>query len=209
MPDSRIVKQAYVMLTRSNIPDDFNWASLIERCLSNLGFAYIFNCGGIAGANEKRILSSLKQRMRDCFLQEWRSNLRDSSRFSFYQSFKTAFECEQYLSFINIKKFRDVFIRFRFGCNELRVNTRNKSDPNISTNCPFCGVTENELHFIKDCQMYIDLRQKYLEKHLNKFNSSNLQRLMSGNDVRTTRDISMYIYYALELRSKKINCTGT
>ena len=162
MPDSRTPKQAFIMLTRSNIPEDLNWGRLVQQCLSSLGFAYKWNCNGRPGINKKHVLKSLKQRMRDCFLQEWRSSLSNSSRFSFYRSFRTDFEYEKYISFINVNKCCDSFIRFRVGWNDLPSNVRNKSDANISTECPFCSEKENELYFLRNCRMYIDLRNIWI-----------------------------------------------
>ena len=145
-----------------------------------------------------------KQRLRDCFLQEWRSILISSNRFAFYRTFKTTFEGESYSSCINIKKFRDTFVRFRMGCNELRSNFRSRHDPNFTLNCPFCNEVENENHLLRHCPLYCDIRQKYLAKYLPNSDSMNLSHLINGKDADKTKNVAMYIFYAFKLRSHKI-----
>ena len=203
MPESRIPKQAYLMLTRSYIPEGMNWAKSVAQCLSELGFGYVWANGGTS--NEKGFLKSLKQRLRDCYLQEWSSKLCLSSRYEFYKSFKTFFRCEPYLSYINIKKFRDSFIRFRLGCNSLKINARSNKDGNADMKCPVCNVIENESHFLIHCQLYDDIRQKYLSRHMYDRNLTSITYLMTSKHVQITRDVAMFTFYAFQRRKEVLS----
>ena len=202
MPDCRLPKQSYLMLTRSGLPDEMNWPKSVETCLSNLGFSYIFNnCGTF---NENQFVKRLKERLRDCYLQEWSAKLSSSDRFMFYRALKTSFQCEDYLSCISITKFRNAYVRFRFGCNELKTNYRPRKDYDPDMKCPFCVELENESHFVFRCKMYDDIRQKYLRKHLQKVDREDLTKLLNGKDAVIARDVSMFIYYSFQRRALKV-----
>ena len=203
MSESRIPKQAYLMLMKSNISEGIDWARSVAKCLSELGFGYIWTNGGTA--NERGFLKSLKQRLRDCYLQEWNSKLGRSSRFDFFKSFKTSFQCEPYLSYINVRKFRDSFIRFRLGCNSLKINARPNKEACADTKCPVCQVIENESHFLIHCKMYDDIRQKYLSRHIDRSIFSSVTYLFTGKEVQRTRDVAMFIFYAFRRRKEVLS----
>ena len=203
MPLDRLPKQAYLMLTNMNVKGRVNWTNSVKQFLFQLGFGYVWNdCGT---RNENAFLKSLKVRLRDCFQQEWHGRLSNSERFFTYRSFKKSFETEQYINDLKIKKFRDVFIRFRLGVNELNANKW--YEQNQSSNCPFCVNTiENEKHFLIDCPLYKDIRQKFLKSYLNDVERRSIGYLLDGRNVFKTRNVSMFIYYALKMRHENI-CT--
>ena len=157
-------------------------------------------------------MRSFRRRLCDCFLQEWSAKIIDNTRFAFYSSFKNDLQCERYLGTIEIKKFRDVFIRFRLGNNELRSNTYPTSSQGIMENCPFCSYPENEIHFMLFCTAYADVREKYISQYLQRFSSGCTQRtswstvtfLVNGRGTEKTRNVAMFIYYSFQIRTKKL-----
>ena len=202
LPESRLPKQAYLMLSNVNLPEEKDWAKSIENTLSRNGFAYVWQSGG--SVNEKTFLRSLKQRLRDIFQQEWCEILHSSTRYTLYRSFKSLLHCEAYLSDINIKKFRDAFIRFRLGCNGLRVNVRSRDKSSDDMMCPFCDEEESETHFLLKCHVYGDLRTKYISKYLSKGGHTSVSNLMAGHAIRKTRDVAMFVFYALKRRTDEM-----
>ena len=200
LPAGRLPKQAYLMLLNSCIPGRLSWAKSVEDCLCKLGYAYIWHNQGVP--NERSFLRNLKLRLQDCYCQEWHSKIGNSDRFIFYSSFKSSFECERYLNFINVKKFRDAFIRFRFGVNELRANKIFVNEHHLKLNCPSCrDHLETEEHFLLRCPLYNDLRSKYLNQYLNSARPNVVSCLIDGQEIKKTRSVAMYVYYALKLRS--------
>ena len=199
MEDVRLPKQAYLMLKNSNTACRQNWVHSVKDLLHNLGFGYVWINGGVVNTN--CFLKQVKQRLKDWFMQEWNSLNRTSERYKWYSIFKTSFGLEEYLNNIDIKKFRDVLIRFRFGINVLAVNSMNKNISDL--NCPFCESRDNEKHFLFECKTYSFLRQKYLRQ--NNFEGDKLRHCkdwMNTNDVRKERALAMYIYYAMKLRTE-------
>ena len=75
---------------------------------------------------------------------------------------KERIETEDYLSHLNIKKFREVFIRFRLGINELKNNVHNRMETDSDKTCPFCLEVEDERHFLVQCPVYSTLRERYI-----------------------------------------------
>ena len=201
MSADRLPKQAFLMLSNLTVKGKGNWADSLKQCLYQLGFGYVWNNGGTR--NEIGFIKCLKERLRDCFLQEWHGKLNDSERFLMYRSFKKSFETEQYINELKIKKFRDSFIRLRLGVNELNVNRWFEKDRTLK--CPFCvNNVENEKHFFIDCPLYEDLRQKYLAPYLHIAKLRNIGYLLDGRDISMLRNVSMFIHYALKMRNEEI-----
>lgn len=75
-------------------------------------------------------------------------------KFVIYKSFKKEFESDSYLTYINIKWFRDVFVQFCPWYYALRYYVPNKEDE-LNINCPFCDCKEDKHHFLLCCKMYL------------------------------------------------------
>ena len=112
-----------------------NWPKGVEQCLSLYGFGYVWLAGG--RVNENSFVKSLKRRLQDCYRQEWHAKINESQRFAVYSSFKKGFHFENYSHDLNIKKFRDTFVRFRLGNIPLGANLR-FTVSNEERMCPFC-----------------------------------------------------------------------
>ena len=108
------------MLLNADIKRGRNLTDRVKNCLCQLGFGYDWLNGGVG--DEKRFLSAVKQRLKDWYLQEWYTKNTNNDRFGWFSFIKQNFGLEKYLNVIDITKFRDFFIPFRFGINELRVN---------------------------------------------------------------------------------------
>ena len=76
------------------------WLANIKSLLDVNGFINIFDAGDI---NKVWILKSLDRRVKDIYLQQWRSEMRTNSLCSNYRMFKTTFEMEQYLTELPVK----------------------------------------------------------------------------------------------------------
>ena len=196
----RLPKQAYVMDKNNNVGNltvahTHSWSVSVKRCFDLFGFSNVWLNGGVG--NEKAFLKLLKQRMIDCYRQDWSNKLNDSDRFCTYRSFKCLFEPERYLTDITIVKFRNVLVRFRMGVNELNVNNRYTNKSHL---CPFCEAIENEMHFLFHCSKYKEIREKYIMKYIKNAHDASLVFLLQNENVFATRSVAMYLFYALKLR---------
>ena len=100
---NRIPKQAFVaLLNRTTDCNDNNnnrypnWARSIKNCLDMYGFSEVWLTGGVGDV--KAFVNILRQRMVDCYQQDWRSKLNSSERFETYRSFKSLLQPERYLT---------------------------------------------------------------------------------------------------------------
>jgi len=202
----RLPRQAYEMdknrfLRQSgNESDVHNWVYAVKHCLDVFGFSDVWVNGGVG--NERVFLRVFRQRMVDCYMQDWNSKLFESDRFSTYRSFKSLLQPEKYLNDITIMKFRNVFIKFRLGIIDLKINKRYQV---VSRICPFCENTENELHFLLYCTKYQELREKYILKYYKNVHVSPLVFLLQNESLFVTRSVAMYIYYAMKLREEELS----
>ena len=195
MPNDRLPKQALAMLTNVTVPSELNWLKNIEDCLCRSGYAFVWYNQGTD--NEKGFLNKLKIRLQDIFRQEWNHKMDSSERLTWYKSIKRDFQCEKYLTSLEITKFRIAFTRFRLRRNELNKSFNNE------IYCPHCtGQIENDTHFLLDCVLYTDLREKYLKKYIKYMADTglNFTFLINGQGYLKTKHVAMYIYYALKYR---------
>ena len=86
MPNDRYVRKCYDMLYHFDALGYKNWASEIRNILSINGFLYVWENQGVE--NEGAFLRSFEQRLKDQFLQVWKSKIDESSKLSFYTQIK-------------------------------------------------------------------------------------------------------------------------
>ena len=203
---ARYPKQAYEMekkiITRNNEQDSTNWAYNIKRCFDLYGFSEVWLNGGVG--NVSAFLRVLKQRMIDCYMQDWNNKLYNSDRYSTYRSFKSLFCRERYLNDITLTKFRNIFVRFRLGIIDININKRYAAE-NVSKLCPFCSYTEDELHVLLYCKKYTDLRERFLSKLCISVHQSSLLFLLQNENPVVTRSVAMFVHYALKRRLESLH----
>ena len=85
------------------------------------------------------------------------------------------------------------------GRNELKNNMFNDEEKM----CPFCNdSTEDEAHFLLECDLYHELRKKYIEKYITYMNTMGLTVafLIDGQGYLKTKSVAMFIHYAMRHR---------
>ena len=97
----------------------------------------------------------------------WTIDVQQLSKLRTYRVFKTEFKCEDYVK-LNVKKCkRSVLCQFRTGILPLRVETgRYVGEPADQRYCTLCTpdvpMAEDERHFLFNCTIYNNLREKLL-----------------------------------------------
>lgn len=87
-------------------------------------------------------------------MQQWKALNKHNDRDVCYSSSKENFGIEN-KNFLEVKKFRDVFIWFQFGISDL---LHNKNFANLPV------VNENEEHFLLSYPVYEQIRKKHLDR---------------------------------------------
>lgn len=197
MDHKRITYNAYQMLLGLDRDGKYCWVSKVREILCEAGFNVVWLQQGVGDV--KLFLQVFKQRLIDMFVQEWSGTIRDRERYDTYRTFKTIFEKEKYISGIEIYCFRVAISQLRFNVLPLNNNVYRYSELAQNKNCPFCKtVTENEHHFIYQCSMYADLRQKFLKDIVNR-PVHVLFQLMNDDH---THKLSRFIFHAVGRRKR-------
>ena len=76
-----------------------------------------------------RFVSVFKQRLLDQFQQDWSASITSKERFEFYSIFKQSIQTEKYIDVLQLRCFREAYIKFRFGISPILVHRlRHRND---------------------------------------------------------------------------------
>ena len=111
------------------------------------------------------------------------------------RSVKTVLEKQRYISEINAFCFRDAIAQFRFGVLPLNGNVyRYSLSPSHRMQFSFCtSKTEDEHHVTCECQLYNDLRSKFLYN----LSSTSLRSIPYSTNKNQYDNIN-FIFHALK-----------
>ena len=119
-------------------------------------------CVETAVGHLNRFVSVFKQRLLDQFQQDWSASITSKERFEFYSIFKQSIQTEKYIDVLQLRCFREAYIKFRFGISPIlvhRLRCRNDIIPRDLL-CPVCkDEIEDESHVPFSCKAYEDFRK--------------------------------------------------
>jgi hypothetical protein len=199
LPNNRFASMAYQMLKSLDERGKNTWVTHVKNLLCSSGFGYVWISQEVG--NHKAFLAEFKQRMIDCFLQQWSEKISSRPRYDMYNSFKSALEPDKYFDVIISKYVRNMFIRFRLGVSELKSHKFRYTPDVHSLACPLCNHSpEDEVHFLFYCPGYEDMRRSYLHKfNLDYFKHQKLAILKTQNH-ESIADLAKFIFYAFKHR---------
>lgn len=204
--DIKFVKLVYNLMLRDIelYPRKTNWASLVRDLLMSLGFYDVWLSQGVG--NVGAFMNVFKQRLNDNFIQNWHSRLDESSRATFYKSI-SSFRLQPYLEYINVSKFCIALCRLRVSSHRLEIEAgrwvRPNSIPVNDRKCSKCSVLEDEYHFIIECQMYKELRKKYISKYYwHRPSMFKFVELITTSNANILRKLGTYVYQAFKTRTE-------
>lgn len=188
-------------------PNIINWASKVKELLSSLGFYEVWLNQGVG--NKNMFLVEFKTRLSDNFIQNWNGRISESSRASFYINF-SSFQYQSYLDHISVYKFRTALSKLRVSSHRLEIEVGRWSRPTRTPiddrKCRICNKLEDEFHFLFECQLYSDLRCKYLKRYFwNRPNMLKLKELMLSTNVNVTKNLGLFVEKAFKVRTDAYN----
>ena len=152
-----------------------------------------------------RFVSVSKQRLLDQFQQDWSTSVTSKERFEFYSIFKQSIQTEEYIDVLQLRCFREAYIKFRFGISPIlvyRLRYRCEIIPRDLL-CPVCkDEIEDESHVLFSCKAYEDFR-----KDVSWFNGSHtaavadVSHVMSADNERSIWEVSRFLYKVLQRRN--------
>ena len=203
-PDTHLSKQAYLMLLDKCNKGYDNWATKIKKVLCENGFGIVWISENVE--NEGFVLSEIKRKLTDIFLQSWNSKMLEKENLQIYYSFKSFVTPEFYLSSHHIDyKSRTCLTQFRCGVSKINTHRYRYYDNQSLKHCPFCPhQLETELHSIFFCKAYDDIRTKFLPKQfIENPNTHTFNILISNYSYQII--LSKYLLAMFAKRKKTLN----
>ena len=152
----------------------------------------------------KHFLNEFQERLILSRWQEWDFHVKNSERFAIYRTFCTVHDRKSYLKMNLDKHLKFIMTRFRCGISEIAVHHfRYKKHSRVDLICPLCknGI-EDEVHFVFCCPILINLRKQYIPVKYYRYPCQfRFSLLLSSRNENIVRNLSIYTYKALKLRS--------
>ena len=123
-----------------------NWASSVCFTLYRYGYGHVGENQGVC--HIRSLLWELKQKLSDCYLQGWNSNIKSKDRYSFLSSFKQTHILSQYLLPVRNLALKRNLVRLRDFSSFLKPHRpRSSKATRGNFDCPFCEDNyESEKH---------------------------------------------------------------
>ena len=175
-----------------------SWACDVRNTLSKYGFRFVWDNQGVQNING--FLKVYKQRLVECFRQDWHGHLESSDRFTVYRIFKLDHSPEPYFACVPSNGLRKLLIRFRLGISDLLIHKTRYQANGARTDCPLCKYpSDNEMHFLFQCEYFADLREKYIPNKYCIFPChAKLSSLMTDKD--NMNNLALYIFHCMKRR---------
>jgi hypothetical protein len=195
MPNERMPKQNYKSLCLKDEIGKHNWVTDIRNILNQTGFGFVWLQQGVG--NLCVFLKMFKERLLDMYKQEWSGALQISERHSNYCQIKAVLVTEKYLNQSANAYHRSTLSKLRFGMLPINNNLNRFSNRPESRMCPRCkNVQENELHFLKMCPLYEDLREKFTHSFIN----MPMRSILELKSLTVITMLPKFIIFALKKR---------
>lgn len=207
MTQNRYPKSCYLMLKSHTEIGRSNWASNIRDLLYRFGFGLVWISQEVG--NVPVFLNQFRQRVVDCTIQNWHSDIEDSAKCEHYKHFKSMLNVERYISFNLPFYLRKAVAKFRCSNHNLNIEMgRHAGIQREFRTCSYClrhdnlYCIEDEFHAFFECKLYDDIRQRFLPTHL--YNNKSLfefYRILTLNNSDMVKQIANYIFHILKRRN--------
>ena len=138
MNDDRLPRASYKMLFNLCEHGRVNWVTQIKNILFRYGFGIVYINQQVG--DPRLFIAKFKERIIDCYKQEWSDNVSHTSKLENYYMFKNNFVFEKYLDTVNIRKYRTALCKFRCSNHKLSVEVgRHEKLPRDQRICQYCN----------------------------------------------------------------------
>ena len=140
------------------------WIENVKHILETNGYRNVWMAPNDFNANW--IVQSLKQRLKDSYLQSWNARVEQCSSGVNYRLFKDSFKRNDYFTFLSNRQCR-ILTRFRTRNHRLPVEVGRwiKNSKTISR-CERCNSEiGDEYHYVMECSYFEDERKKYIKPY--------------------------------------------
>ena len=206
LTDECLLKSCYDMLLNYDLAGRKNWASEVKLLLYSYGFGYIWEEQHVD--DHRAFIKIFRERMRDCYLQNWNTMKIETSKLALYSLYKYKFETEPYLT-LNIPiRLRKYLAKFRTSSVNLEIEIgRRHNTPREDRLCKLCGETnlfkiEDEFHVLLECPTYNSLRKIYIGN--NDISIFSFCKLMETSDASSLIRLGNFICTLFDIRQIRL-----
>lgn len=184
-------------LHRNNLHSS-RWISCIESILQNVGLNYIWIDNYVN--NVDWLCKQVKERLECQFIQNWQTNVFDSSKCINYRIFKTDFMLEKYITKLQPSLYIPI-ARYRTTNNRLPIEKGRWE--NIDRNRRFCQLCNknligDEYHYLFECENFKEIRRFCLPRYyIIQHNTYKFTKLMTTSDNRLLQRLGEFISHIL------------
>ena len=176
----------------------FDWFHCIQNILTKCGLLVVWDTQSFV--NKEWLVSTVKQRLRDLYIQDWFSAINDSTSGSLYRYIKTKFEVEKYLNVLPFK-LRKLMTSIRTRNHKLPIETgRWVSIPNTERMCNLCKEEiGDEFHYILCCKILENDRKLYIGNYY-RSRPSNYKfiELLNGSNLKQMKQLCYFLEIVFE-----------
>ena len=179
-----------------------NWISKVRMKLCNYGFGFVWINQGVGDV--KGFVRVFRERLVDCWWQDWNDHVQTSSRFDFYRLWSHSRCLPVYMSERIDCHLKCIMTRFRLGISDISVHYyRYRQSCHRDLICPLCRESEeDEIHFVLSCPGLRDIREQYIPRKYYTFPCLfRLTSLMTSANDSVVRNLAIYLHQAFKRRS--------
>ena len=145
------------------------WCKNIHSLLKSIGMEDTWNKNTLTRKEAKNWRYTVKEKIQEREELQWKERMQHKPKLRTYRQLKTKLQFEHTYLTMRDREAREVMTRLRGGTNELRIETgryaitnRDRPLDAHERRCLIClsGEIEDETHFVLDCSVYEDLREK-------------------------------------------------
>jgi hypothetical protein len=195
MKECRLSKIMYRLVCKLHDHAEINssWINMVKNTITGCGFNYIWTS---QTTNHPWVKTNVKLRINDQFVQNWNSNVFNSSSCTNYRIFKSEFKLENYLLRLP-HKYAISLCRYRLSNSRIPIVTGRyfniSYDDRICTLCN-ANIIGDEFHYIFECKFFKLPRSKFID-HNYYFNpnSYKMHQLFNSENTQTLINLSKFI----------------
>ena len=160
LPDTSIAKLAFISSKELYLNGKESFYSNIINFLKN-HFPTLTGPVDLENFITNTTIKVIVETIQNNYISEWRKQIENSSKLSFYNKFKKEYKLESYLDIIKDPSKRKIYTKFRISNHRLLIEYgRYQKIPREERVCTYCinGSVEDEFHFAFECHKYENLR---------------------------------------------------
>lgn len=167
------------------------WLENVKKYLCNLGFSGIWYNQCVI--NSKWLIMSSRQKLKDLFIQNWMSEINNTSATNVYTFLKTEFEQSTYIKSLPLYLCQQL-MAFVTRNHNLPVETgRWGNIPSTERKCTICNDLGDEYHYFMVCPLFNDDRKRYIERNVyRRPNMIKFINLLTSKNCKKLRTVALF-----------------